>query len=353
MPIPPLGLLIRAHVFNHLHARVELAQRYSNTSRLDSALTAISNRERRLAAAFETGRLSASMLLDQARELAVMGLRVNASAQPFGADTAVGISTAMVHDALHLKLLSIRNQVCSVAPGAPRAALSQLILDFATAHATPSTEDGGSPAALPAAAVDHQRCVIPEQLTIHRAPRDPLALPEWWEPARIFRSNDAIPSYESFSASVDTAVEKALRTFHPGCAQPEEARCRLTFEQLVLLRRQKPWNPQDAWVPKRTMLSMYRELKENDAVQRLLAARRGECADAGGPRWQEWGDLAAKIDSAIGSMESMTTYAFLDHQASCSEADDSDTWSDGESDAPSEPVIRQASRHGGVGALVI
>ncbi len=355
MATPPLSLLIRAHLFNHLTAKIHLAHRYYTESRWNAALTGISNRETHLAATFEKGRLRQSELLRQVEQLALIEESAKVRAHSIDPDVKPRIDPSNVLKGVHLRLLAIHDQLKHRSAGGPRQVISRMIQEVVHAYAAPSSEDAAPPAAPPADAVYQQRSNIPEQTTIHRAPpapRDPFDLPEWWEPARMFRSSALVPPYANFYDAVETAVGKALRSFEPGHAPQEEARCRLTFEQLMLLRQQQPWNAPGKWALKRSMLDVYSELMEKDAVQRLRAARRGGCADPDGPQRQRRSELAAPGDSAVDSLGSIITYVSPERPASCSEADDSDTWSVGGSDAAPDSLSMRASGHESAGTLV-
>lgn len=326
MPIPPPGLLVRAHLFNQLTAKVELAHRYYTAARWNDALNGISNREKRIACRFQQKRLGTAALAQKVERLARMQLVVDDSLRPGNVDRSSAITTDRLQSVVHLKLLSIRCQMTWQRDDQPRREIDRMIQDC-------RPDDRPMPRDMPGRIAEiispdvHQYEELPSatsRFMVGYASTDLFNIPDWYDISKDFWTTDAIRGFESFSEIVSAGVEKILCKAPSKCSTAAEKRCRLTFEVLEFIHRQEPANLSDEWSPNKFLFDTYRSILEGEVVEQLLAERPQPRTDS-----EKWND------SAVGSSGSSSAHSDVrDSNMACGHHnyDDSDNWSDGEED---------------------
>lgn len=390
-----LGLMFRATVLNQLGAKVRLASSHYSPSRFSAALIGIDNREQQLANLFSQGRLSVDQLSHKASRLASQDVLLNTRLQP-ESDCDGAVARQPVATAAAFRSVLVRAYFAAaeakkeqlgalLAPDMVRARARCMLADaFWKGHIISSRElqaqvrqQAHLEAVDSACPLDQMKQVerraaseilhfVAKQVPIHGDPethalaaqlaravrrlavqaqgpetcangaavvgrhvQDEVVPPSWTRIALAFWEQ-AWPNFAEFQAAFIEARDQAIDPAG-GDPHPAETRCHLTFKLIEYIRSHEQGLPHSGWQAVPSVLDAFAGKLERDAVDGVLVERGLPAPSPTPERWisSQQQELDSGYATPVAPAQG-TRAALLDH-----DPNDSDHWSDGESDAGS------------------
>lgn len=312
MNIPPIRLLVRARLFNQLTAKVKLASHHYDPARFHAAFDGISNRRLDICQRFVEGRSDLTTFLKQADHLAgLCVVLVNPRQHGCTSFHQVRSSPAQYACAYRVTLETARSRTRYHAEG--RAALQQL-----EALLAPSAQRFQ----------DRQR----------------LAAAFW---------SGHLGDYASFSAQVKKQCIREVPRCGP-MSLLQAKRQKASKDILYFIAQQRPTDPSTRWTPVQKENVLYGFASRMLAQQHIANAGSPPASPLPPPAWAathppSCTGTTGRTDSAVWSADGSIALGHLNDPAPelrLNRADDSDNWSDGESDngyGTSLPRYRWAS----------